>query len=191
MSRATRLSSNCFGSGVPDSKLKPLDWSRDSLGFGLRVLVATRTSRDVPGVKMVSREQLFAQSDIISLHCPQTSETTGRINADSIELMKRGVILINTSRGGLINEAALADALNSGRLAGAGLDVLSTEPPAKDNPLPGASVSSNLRQFAFLALLFFFLSRGLSVCTLSLIHWRHHEKKSVRYLYIAGHGSVR
>ncbi|MBL7017227.1 MAG: D-2-hydroxyacid dehydrogenase, partial [Kiritimatiellales bacterium] len=82
---------------------------------------------------------LFAESDIISLHCPQTPETTGLINAAAIELMKPGAYLINTSRGGLIDEAALADALNSGRLAGAGLDVLSTEPPAKDNPLLNAT----------------------------------------------------
>lgn len=107
--------------------------------FGLRVLVSTRTPRNLPGVEMVSRDKLFAESDIISLHCPQTPETTGLINAAAIELMKPGAYLINTSRGGLIDEAALADALNSGRLAGAGLDVLSTEPPAKDNPLLNAT----------------------------------------------------
>jgi len=106
--------------------------------FGLRVIVSTRTPYNLPGIKMVSRETLFAEADIISLHCPQTPETEGLINAESIKLMKPGAFLINTSRGGLIDETALADALNSGRLAGAGLDVLSTEPPKKDNPLLSA-----------------------------------------------------
>lgn len=104
-------------------------------GFGLRVLVSTRTSRDVSDVDLVSRDELLGQSDIVSLHCPQTPETQKLINAESIALMKPGAFLVNTSRGGLIDEAALADALNSGRLAGAGLDVLSTEPPLEDNPL--------------------------------------------------------
>jgi glycerate dehydrogenase len=107
-------------------------------GFGLRVIVSTRTPRDLPGIEMVAREELFKQSDIISLHCPQTPQTEKLINAESIELMKPGAFVVNTSRGGLIDEAALAGALNSGRLAGAGLDVLSTEPPKKDNPLLSA-----------------------------------------------------
>lgn len=107
-------------------------------GFGVRVLVSTRTLRDVPDVEFVSREELLSQSDIVSLHCPQTPETEKLINAESIGLMKPGAFIINTSRGGLIDETALADALNSGRLAGAGLDVLSTEPPAEDNPLISA-----------------------------------------------------
>ncbi len=106
--------------------------------FGLRVLVFTRTPRNLPGLEMVSREELFKRSDIVSLHCPQTPETTGLISAEAIQLMKPGAFLINTSRGGLIDEAALADALNSGRLAGAGLDVLSSEPPARQNPLLSA-----------------------------------------------------
>jgi glycerate dehydrogenase len=106
--------------------------------FGLRVLVSTRTPRDVPDVEFVSREELLSQSDIVSLHCPQTPETEKLINAESIALMKPGAFIINTSRGGLIDEPALANALNSGRLAGAGVDVLSTEPPAEDNPLISA-----------------------------------------------------
>jgi len=106
--------------------------------FGLRVIVSTRTPYNLPGIEMVSRETLFAEADIISLHCPHTPDTARMINAESIGLMKPGAFLINTSRGGLIDEVALADALNSGRLAGAGLDVLSTEPPKKDNPLLSA-----------------------------------------------------
>lgn len=107
-------------------------------GFGLRVLVSTRTPREADGIEMVAREKLFKESDIISLHCPQTPETEKMINAKAIELMKKGAYLINTSRGGLVDESALANALNSDRLAGAGLDVLSTEPPKKENPLLGA-----------------------------------------------------
>ncbi|QHI69763.1 D-2-hydroxyacid dehydrogenase [Tichowtungia aerotolerans] len=106
--------------------------------FGVKVLVSTRTQRDVPDVEFVSREALLSRSDIVSLHCPQTPETEKLINAESIALMKPGAFIINTSRGGLIDEPALAEALNSGRLAGAGLDVLSTEPPAEDNPLISA-----------------------------------------------------
>lgn len=77
---------------------------------------------------------LLSQADIISLHCPLTSETSELINQDSLKLIKPKALLINTARGGLINEQALADALNQGRLF-AGVDVLSSEPPSKDNPL--------------------------------------------------------
>ena len=107
-------------------------------GFGLRVIVSTRTPYNLPGIEMVSREELFRQADIISLHCPMTPETSTMINAETIGLMKQGAYLINTSRGGLINEAALAEALNSDRLAGAGLDVLTDEPPSAGNPLLSA-----------------------------------------------------
>jgi glycerate dehydrogenase len=79
--------------------------------------------------------ELFAQSDFISLHCPLKPENTGFVNADLIALMKPSAIIINTSRGPLINEQDLADALNTGRIAGAALDVLSAEPPAAQNPL--------------------------------------------------------
>ncbi len=104
-------------------------------GLGMRVRVFTRTRHTVPGIEFVSRETLFRESDMISLHCPQTPETEKLICAENIARMKPGILLINTSRGGLIDELALAEALNAGRIAGAGLDVLSTEPPSKDNPL--------------------------------------------------------
>ena len=78
---------------------------------------------------------MFSQSDIVSLHCPLTEANQGFVNAERLKLMKPSAYLLNTARGGLINERDLAQALNKGRLAGAGLDVLSTEPPSSDNPL--------------------------------------------------------
>jgi len=77
------------------------------------------------------------QSDIVSLHCPQTSENHAFVNKEILELMKPSSFLINTARGALINEKDLAQALQQNRIAGAALDVLSTEPPAKSNPLIG------------------------------------------------------
>jgi len=106
--------------------------------FGMRVLVHTRTPTAGPGVEFVDLETLLRQSDVVSLHCPLTPETEGLVNAKRLVLMKPTAFLINTSRGPVVNERDLADALNSGRIAGAGLDVLSTEPPKADNPLLAA-----------------------------------------------------
>ena len=105
--------------------------------FGLRVLVHTRTrlADATADVEFVSLDELLQQSDIVSLHCPLTTETKNLINAARLAMMKPTAFLVNTSRGPLIDEAALADALNSGRIAGAALDVLSTEPPPETNPL--------------------------------------------------------
>ena len=83
----------------------------------------------------VSLEELYARSDVISLHCPLTQETEGMIDRKSIAQMKDGVILINNARGGLLNEWDVAEALNSGKLAGAGVDVVSSEPIRNYNPL--------------------------------------------------------
>ncbi|MBA2943410.1 D-2-hydroxyacid dehydrogenase [Paenibacillus sp. CGMCC 1.16610] len=106
--------------------------------FGMNV-VATgsgrRTPEPVEGLTWVSLGELLQQSDVISLHCPLTPETKELINADRIALMKPTAVLINTARGGLLNETDVAQALNQGRLAGAGLDVLTVEPPTPDNPL--------------------------------------------------------
>lgn len=99
--------------------------------FGMKVLISSRTPRD----GFVSLDDLFAQSDVVSLHCPLTPETEGLINAARLRSMRRGAFLINTSRGGLVVETDLAEALNEGRIAGAGLDVLSAEPPPQDHPL--------------------------------------------------------
>ncbi len=91
-----------------------------------------------PKTEFVSLDEIFKDSDVISLHCPLTPENEGMINAQNLNLMKKTAFLINTSRGQLVNEQDLADALNTGQISGAGLDVLSTEPPKPDNPLLSA-----------------------------------------------------
>jgi glycerate dehydrogenase len=101
--------------------------------MGMKVLVSTRTPRE--GIDPVSLDRLFAESDIISLHCPLTDATKGLVSAARLATMKRSALLINTGRGPLVVEADLADALNHGIIAGAGLDVLSVEPPTASNPL--------------------------------------------------------
>ncbi len=102
--------------------------------FGMHVLVAARKGATV-GEGRVSMEQLLSQSDVISLHCPLTPETSNLIGAREFGLMKQGALLINTARGGIVNEMALLNALQSGKLGGAGIDVLVEEPPARGNPL--------------------------------------------------------
>jgi len=89
-------------------------------------------------VRYVSLDTLYAEADVISLHCPLTPQTQGMINADALSKMKQSALLLNASRGDLINERDLAKALNQGRIAGAALDVLSEEPPQPDNPLLSA-----------------------------------------------------
>lgn len=108
-----------------------------ALALGMRVIANRRTWRDepLPGVEKASLEDILAQSDVLSLHCPLTDDTKHLIRAETIAQMKPSAFLINTARGPLVHEQDLADALNSGRLAGAGLDVLSTEPPPPGNPL--------------------------------------------------------
>jgi len=107
-----------------------------ALAFGMKVLVTSATPKQVPaGVQFVDLETLLRQSDVVSLHCPLTPQTKNFVNRERLLLMKPTAFLLNTSRGPLIDEAALADALNSGRIAGAGLDVLSVEPPPGGNPL--------------------------------------------------------
>lgn len=107
------------------------------LGFGMKVLANKRdlTSGGMSGVELCSQEQIFQECDFISLHCPLTPDNQQFINKEKLGLMKSSAILINTSRGGLIHEQDLADALNAGIIAGAGLDVLSVEPPTATNPL--------------------------------------------------------
>lgn len=89
-------------------------------------------------VRYVPLETLYAEADVISLHCPLTPQTQGMINRDALNKMKPTALLLNASRGDLVNERDLADALNTGSIAGAALDVLSQEPPPADNPLLSA-----------------------------------------------------
>ncbi len=110
-----------------------------ALAFGMRVVAYDPHARaSVPGVALVELPDLLAQSDVVSLHCPLTPDNTGLINAATLAIMKPTAFLINTARGPLVNEPELAAALNAGRLAGAGLDVLAVEPPPADHPLLSA-----------------------------------------------------
>lgn len=111
--------------------------ARIALGFGMEVYAYTSKSplQLQSEIHKMELDQLFSECDVVSLHCPLNSQTLGMVNARRLQLMKPTAILINTARGPLIDEAALADALNQGRLAAAGLDVLSQEPPSSDNPL--------------------------------------------------------
>lgn len=109
--------------------------ARLAAAFGMKVLGYGAFPFPAGPITPVTLEELLAQSDVVSLHCPLTPETQGLANAARLALMKKSAFLINTSRGPLVNERDLADALNAGRLAGAGLDVLAAEPPKPDNPL--------------------------------------------------------
>ncbi len=111
--------------------------ARIALGFGMQVKVCTSKAQEqLPdGVEKVTLEEVFEGCDVVSLHCPLTSDNARMVNRERIASMKPGAIFINTARGGLVDEEALADALREGRLTAAGLDVLSTEPPAVGHPL--------------------------------------------------------
>lgn len=99
--------------------------------FGMNIIVSTRTPVD----GCVSKEEVFENADFITLHCPLNEGSKLMINEKSLSMFKPTAYLINTARGGLIDEEALANALNQGKIAGAGLDVLTCEPPKADNPL--------------------------------------------------------
>jgi glycerate dehydrogenase len=103
--------------------------------LGMQVSAATRTPRSLPGVKLVDLDALFQQADVVSLHCPLTDDTHHLVDRRRLATMKRSAFLINTSRGPLVDEAALAEALRADRIAGAAVDVLSREPPPAENPL--------------------------------------------------------
>lgn len=106
--------------------------------FGMKVLVHTRTAREDGTVRFVPFDELLAQSDVISVHCPLTEATENLFSDASFAKMKRGAVFINTSRGGVVDETALRKALDDRRLSGAGLDVLRVEPMSAGCPLLGA-----------------------------------------------------
>jgi glycerate dehydrogenase len=103
--------------------------------FGMRVLFADHPPPKMEGVTFTPHDQVLAESDVISLHCPLLPATRNLINAEAFRRMKRNALLINTARGGLVDEAALVQALDLGLIAGAGFDVLTVEPPKNGNPL--------------------------------------------------------
>ena len=104
-------------------------------GFGMKVLFADHAPPKAAGVVFTPFDQVLAQSDVISLHLPLTADTRNMIGIEQFRKMKRTAILINTARGGLVDEQALAQALKEGLIAGAGFDVLTKEPPKEGNPL--------------------------------------------------------
>ena len=104
-------------------------------GFGMRVLFADHEPPKMEGVIFTPLEQVLAESDVISLHCPLTPASRNLIGINEFRKMKRNALLINTARGGLVDEHALIQALEEGLIAGAGFDVLTTEPPRNGHPL--------------------------------------------------------
>ena len=104
-------------------------------GFGMKVMFADHEPPKMPGVEFTPFEQVLVESDVISLHCPLTPSTRNLIGLAQMKKMKRNALLINTSRGGLVDEAALIQALDEGLIAGAGFDVLTVEPPKNGHPL--------------------------------------------------------
>ncbi|CAG5071501.1 Hydroxypyruvate reductase [Dyadobacter sp. CECT 9623] len=109
-----------------------------AIAFGMKVIAYRKHPKPVEGIEMVSLDEIFKRSDVVSLHCPLTDGTKEIINKDNLAKMKSTAIVLNTGRGPLIHEADLAEALKNGVIAGAGLDVLSAEPPKGDNPLLSA-----------------------------------------------------
>ena len=106
--------------------------------FGMNIIASSRHQKDQLERKNFRWREIsdvLEQADVVSIHCPLTPETKGLINSESLKRMKSSAFLINTSRGPVVVEQDLADALNNGIIAGAGIDVLSSEPPSKDNPL--------------------------------------------------------
>ena len=120
--------------------------ARIALGSGMRVLAWNRTPKKYPGVDFLDLDELLAQSHVVSLHLLLNDETRGFLSRQRIAAMQPGAILINTARGALIDEAAMIDALKSGRIRHAGLDVFNTEPLPVDHPLtklPNVTLSAH------------------------------------------------
>jgi D-3-phosphoglycerate dehydrogenase len=120
--------------------------ARIALGSGLRVVAWNRSPKQHPGVEFVSIDTLLAQSDVVSLHLLLNDDTRGFLNRDRLNSMRPGAILVNTARGAIVDEAAMIDALKSGHLRHAGLDVFVTEPLPAEHPLtslPNVTLSAH------------------------------------------------
>ncbi len=111
--------------------------AKRALAFGMKVIAYTRTPKNVEGVELVEKEELFKRSDFLTLHSPLNKQTEKTVNEYTLSLMKPTAFIINTSRGGVIDETALANALKTKQIRGAALDVLTKEPMQKDCPLFG------------------------------------------------------
>lgn len=122
-----------FGYGTIGKKVASIAKS-----FGMHILAVSRSKKQDEGVTFCSLQEMLPKVDFLTLHCPLTPETTGIINAETLKMMKPTAYLINTSRGAVVEEQALADALNRGELAGAGIDVLATEPMPGNCPYRNA-----------------------------------------------------
>jgi len=111
------------------------EFARIAAAIGMRVIAWTMHPRPIPGVELVDLEELYRASDVVSLHLRLSPDTVGFVGAPQFALMKKSAILINTARGAIVDEAAMIEALTSGRIAGAGLDVFTTEPLPAGHPL--------------------------------------------------------
>jgi len=111
--------------------------ARRAAGFGMQVLAWNRSPRQAAGIEMVALEELLLRSDFVSIHVALAAATRNLLDAGKIALMKPGAVLVNTARGGIVDEQALADALACGKLSAAGIDVFEREPVPADNPLLG------------------------------------------------------
>ena len=109
--------------------------ARIGAAFGMEVIYHSRTPKESSFARFVTLEELFRESDVLTLHAPQTPATAKIVNREHLALMKPNALLVNTARGGLVDSAALADALNAGKIAGAGIDTLEAEPPPPEHPL--------------------------------------------------------
>lgn len=122
-----------FGFGTIGKKVAAI-----GMAFGMKIIATAHKPTSYTNVEFVEKDELFARSDYLTLHCPLTDETRGVVNEKTLSLMKPTAFLINTARGGCVEEQALVRALNSGKIAGAGIDVLDSEPMTDGHPYLGA-----------------------------------------------------
>ncbi|AJY15765.1 3-phosphoglycerate dehydrogenase [Burkholderia multivorans] len=145
--------------------------------FGMKVLAFDPFAKEAPaGVKLVPLDTLYAESDVVSLHCPLTADNRRMLNRDALARFKRGAILVNTARGGLIDEAALADALASGHLRAAGLDSFDVEPMTSPHPfqqIPNVILSPHVGGVSDAA--YVNMGKGAAANVLAVLNERAHS----------------